>query len=201
MCCSRFRKQGWNVHGTVRKEADAAAFPEGVIAHIMDVTDSAQIAKVAAAFAEQPIDLLIHNAGVGRGLSMDVLMKVNVEAPFVTISAFLSAVRASSQKKITIMSSQLGSREKFGKGETPTEPYGASKCYLNDRFRIEEPLWRSSGVSSLVVHPGWVQTDMGGPSASITVEESVSGMYEVFERLSLDNCGRFVTYAGIEHPW
>lgn len=72
---------------------------------------------------------------------------------------------------------------------------------LNDRFRVEEPRWREEGVSSLVVHPGWVQTDMGGQSADISVQESVDGMAAVFNALCLKESGKFVTYEGVEHPW
>lgn len=198
---SKFLSEGWNVHATARKEADIAAFPSGVTGHLMDVTNQEQIESVAAAFASHPIDLLIHNAGVGKGVPADVIIQVNVKAPFSVIDAFLPAVAASQQKKIGIMSSQLGSRERFGNGETPTSAYGASKCLLNDKFREEEPKWKVQGVSSIVVHPGWVQTDMGGPTADITVQESVNGMYELFSQLSEEKSGKFFTYAGLEHPW
>lgn len=165
------------------------------------MTNSEQIGTIAAAFVDRPIDLLIHNAGVGKSMPEDVIMNVNVQAPFEVISAVFPAVQASRQKKIAIISSQLGSREKYGAGNVPRNPYGASKCLLNDRFRLEEVGWRALGVSGLVVHPGWVVTDMGGPGADITVDESVSGMYGVFNNLSLDNSGSFVTYTGETHPW
>ena len=87
-------------------------------------------------------------------------MKVNAESPFNFIDALFPSVLLSSQKKMVILSSQLGSREKFGGGKTPTDVYGRSKCLLNDRFRIEEVEWRKSGISAIVIHPGWVQTDM-----------------------------------------
>ena len=193
--------QGWNVHATARKESDLASFPAGVSGHLLDVQDRAQIERVAAAFGDQPIDLLVHNAGVGKDASEELIMKVNVEAPFHIVDALFPAISKSQLKKIAILSSQLGSRQRFGGGDVPKNPYGASKCYLNDRFRVEEPKWRQSSVASVSVHPGWVQTDMGGAAADITVEESVDGMYKVFQELNTDNSGRFLTYAGIEHPW
>ncbi len=61
-------------------------------------------------------------------------MRVNVDGPFNVVDAFLPAVLRSKEKKIVLLSSQLGSREKFGGGKTPTDAYGKSKCLLNDRY-------------------------------------------------------------------
>ena len=193
--------QGWDVHATVRKESDMSVMPGAAAGYILDVTNKGQIGDLAARFVERPVDLLVFNAGVGKGTPEDVMMEVNVNAPFNVINALLPSVLASEQKKITIMSSQLGSREKYGGGETPSNPYGASKCFLNDRFRQEEEVWRKNGVSALVIHPGWVITDMGGQGANISVEESVAGMYNVLQELSSTNSGSFLTYQGIIHPW
>jgi NAD(P)-dependent dehydrogenase (short-subunit alcohol dehydrogenase family) len=146
---SKYLSAGWSVHATARKQADIAVFPTGVTGHLMDVTDKNQVDGLAAALRGQPFDLLIHNAGVGRGSPQELMTRVNVEAPFEVIEAFLPAVAASEQKKIAILSSQLGSRERFGDGKIPTDLYGASKCLLNDKFRVEELQWRELGVSSL----------------------------------------------------
>lgn len=197
----KYLAEGWSVHATARNESDLASFPDGVQGYLCDVSNNEQIVELASSLNGSAIDLLIHNAGVGRGTPDDVMTAINVEAPFKIIEALLPHVAISTQKKIAIMSSQLGSRERFGNGETPSNSYGRSKCLLNDRFRELEPGWRELGVSSLVVHPGWVKTDMGGDSADITVEQSVDGMYDVFDKMSAENTGHFVTYAGTDFPW
>ena len=82
------------------------------------------------------------------------------------------------------------------------EPYGRSKCLLNDRYRVEEPAWRAEiGVAAVAIHPGWVETDMGGSSAPVNIKDSVDGMFEVFSALSAQSSGQFLTYEGKVHPW
>jgi hypothetical protein len=60
---------------------------------------------------------------------------------------------------------------------------------------------RDQGVISIVMHPGWVQTDMGGPDATITTSESATGMRRVIDGLTLSDSGRLLTYAGESLPW
>ncbi|KAG8688956.1 hypothetical protein FRC11_004436 [Ceratobasidium sp. 423] len=59
----------------------------------------------------------------------------------------------------------------------------------------------SSNIAVGILHPGWVQTDMGGSNAIITPEESVRGMLQVIEKLDIGNSGGFRDYEGKEHPW
>ena len=60
---------------------------------------------------------------------------------------------------------------------------------------------KSEGVKVILLHPGWVQTDMGGPNAEITVEQSVAGMITLIERLGIDESGSFLNYRGEKLPW
>ena len=61
------------------------------------------------------------------------------------INAFMKSITHSESQKVCIITSQLGSREKFGGGKTPRDTYGKSKCYLNDKYRKIEPVWRENG--------------------------------------------------------
>ena len=95
-----------------------------------------------------------------------------------------------------------GSREAFGQGNIPEPIYHASKCVLNDGFREQEPLWRERfGLTSIIFHPGWVVTDMGGENAEITVDESVEGMKSALEGVTAADTGKFLRWNGTEHPW
>mmetsp|Transcript_27325 Transcript_27325/g.45575 ORF Transcript_27325/g.45575 Transcript_27325/m.45575 type:complete len:222 (-) Transcript_27325:131-796(-) len=199
----QYAAAGWKTHVTIRQPVSKDTFLPGTSVHICDVTYAAQIVNLATAFeaSNTSIDILIHNAGIKHAESRAEIVAVNVDAPFNVAAALMPAVLRSSQRKIMLLSSQLGSRKRFGSGRTPSDDYGYSKCLLNDRYRDEESGWRYKGVASTIVHPGWVRTDMGGSSAPTSVEESVRGLRGVVDQLDLTNSGRFLTFEGRVHPW
>jgi NAD(P)-dependent dehydrogenase (short-subunit alcohol dehydrogenase family) len=96
------------------------------------------------------------------------------------------------------MTSQMGARR--GRSGSLGD-YGDSKAELNDEFRRRSARWSEAGAIAVVVHPGWVRTDMGGPGASIGVSESVRGVKAVLDRLTPDDHGTFLTWDGRVHPW
>ncbi|MBM3560203.1 MAG: SDR family NAD(P)-dependent oxidoreductase [Alphaproteobacteria bacterium] len=197
-----YAKDGWRVHATTRPPARPGALGRvagDIVLHPLDVTDAGQIAALATVLAGEAIDVLIHNAGVmGDGMSRQQVMATNVDGAMDTTAALLDRVAASGQKKIAILTSQMGARRG---GATPSGAYGASKAILNDRFRAAEPDWRARGLTAIVFHPGWVRTDMGGADASVTVKESVAGMRRVLDGLKPADSGKFLTWQGREHPW
>ncbi|MDH5372454.1 MAG: hypothetical protein OEX97_05885, partial [Acidimicrobiia bacterium] len=79
--------------------------------------------------------------------------------------------------------------------------YGDSKAALNDEFRKRADDWAKLGILAVVVHPGWVRTDMGGPSAPLSIEESADGIASLIERMGTEHHGRFWTWDGREHDW
>jgi len=196
-----YAADGWEVHATTRDigdPGDLADISGNVSLYQLEVRNKDQIAALAGAFEGRGIDLLIHNAGVLRGVSRDEMMAINTDAPFDVVSALLPAVERGDGKKIAILTSQMGARNG---GRTPSADYGASKCALNDRFRETEPEWRAMGITAVVFHPGWVATDMGGRGAPVSVDESVSGMRRTIAGLSPSDSGKFLTWKGTEHPW
>ena len=196
-----YAADGWEVHATTRDigdPGDLADISGNVSLYQLEVRNKDQIAALAGAFEGRGIDLLIHNAGVLRGVSRDEMMAINADAPFDVVSALLPAVERGDGKKIAILTSQMGARNG---GRTPSADYGASKCALNDRFRETEPEWRAMGITAVVFHPGWVATDMGGLGAPVSVDESVSGMRRTIAGLSPSDSGKFLTWKGTEHPW
>ena len=86
-------------------------------------------------------------------------------------------------------------------GPTPSGLYGSSKAFLNDRYRETSGKWTEQGIKSVIFHPGWVNTDMGGASAPISVTDSVNGMNKVIENLKLSNSGKFMNWQGNEISW
>lgn len=198
----QYAADGWRVHATTRTPDRPGALGRltgDVMLHELDVRRADQTDALAAAVAAEGIDLLIHNAGVmDRGLSFDEMMAINAEAPIRVTEALLNAVRRGRDKKIVLMTSQLGAR--YG-SKRRLGTYGESKAALNDRFRELAPTWGAEGLIAIVMHPGWVRTDMGGRSATLSVEESVTGMRQVIAGLTPAEHGRFWTWDGHEHEW
>ena len=198
----QYAASGWRVYATTRTPDDPGALGEvrgDVHVHALEVTDRARQRALRDALAGEGIDVLIHNAGVyGSGMSVEVVNRINAEAPFEVVEALMGAVQRSEQRKIGLITSQMGarhgSRRSLGK-------YGDSKAALNDRFRTVERDWRAAGCLAVVIHPGWVRTGMGGRNASLSVEESARGIRRVMAELDDSRHGRFWTWDGREHPW
>ena len=192
----------WEVHATTRSTGEPSELDQiqgDITIYSLEVRNSQQISALAEKFADRGIGVLIHNAGVyGDGMEYDDVMSINAEAPFNVISALLTAVLRDKTRKVVILTSGMGARDG---GATPSGVYGQSKCALNDRFREIEPTWRERGITAVVFHPGWVATDMGGPSAPLSVGESVTGMRHVIQTLTPTDSGGFFTWKGARHPW
>lgn len=193
---------GWQVHATTRTlevPGELGEVEGDVTLYQLDVVDAGQIHALAVGLEGQAIDLLIHNAGVyGDNMSRDLVLTTNAEAPFKVINALMPALGRGQQKMIVILSSHTGSRNG---GPTPSGVYGASKAALNDRYREVEPEWRERGIVSVAFHPGWVQTDMGGAGAPVTVTDSVHGMRQVIRTFTPGDSGKFLDWQGKEITW
>jgi NAD(P)-dependent dehydrogenase (short-subunit alcohol dehydrogenase family) len=169
------------------------------VRHELEARHADHIAALAQAVASEGIDVLIHNAGVSdRKLSPQEVMRINAEAPIAVTQALLPAVQRGAEKKIVLMTSQLGAR--YGHSRR-LGTYGESKAALNDAFRELAPTWGQAGLIAIVMHPGWVRTDMGGAAASLSVQESASGIRRVIDELTPAHHGRFWTWNGREHAW
>lgn len=193
---------GWRVHATTRTPKQPGKLGElsgDVVLHELDVRCGEQIVRLSNAVQDEGIDVLIHNAGVSdRGHDRETVMAINARAPVYVTHALLDAVRRGEQKKIIWMSSQLGARH----GSTRSlGSYGDSKAALNDALRELAPAWGNERLIAIVMHPGWVRTDMGGKGGSLSVEESASGIRQVIANLSAAQHGRFWCWDGREHAW
>lgn len=186
---------GWKVHATTR-DGSAPRNHADVTTHRLDVRDQDQLGALISEL-RQPMDRIIHNAGIMRAPRSD-LMEVNAEAPIRIVEALIAAGRLSRDGTVAIMTSQRGARR--GRSGSLGD-YGDSKAALNDEFRKRGPQWRNAGAIALVMHPGWVQTDMGGEAASLAVSESVEGIKEVLDGLTAEDHGKFLTWDGRVHPW
>ena len=211
----QFSQLGWEVIATCRDLANAveasalADIANNLTLYPLEATDADSIAELAATLQGRSIDLLLLNAGVlserssklGDLDQADFLqsMSVNTVTPALMIQAFREHVCASDRKLIVGMSSILGSIA--GNSEGGLYSYRASKAGLNAVLMSAANDLRSEGVTVLAMHPGWVQTDMGGENATITTAVSVKGMVGVIDSLTPADSGRFLGYDGSEIPW
>lgn len=193
---------GWRVHATTRtpqQPGNLGKLGGDVVLHNLDVRCAEQITNLADAVQDEGIDVLIHNAGVsGRGQDRATVMAINAQAPVQVTRALLDAVQRGEQKKIIWISSQLGARH----GSTRSlGNYGDSKAALNDALRQLAPTWGRQGLIAIVMHPGWVRTDMGGRGAPLSVAQSAGGIRQVIANLSPAQHGGFWTWDGRRHAW
>ncbi|HEX5750202.1 MAG TPA: SDR family oxidoreductase [Archangium sp.] len=177
--------------------------------HALDISEPKSVDAFAAAVGQgQPLDVLINNAGVyGKDgalteldyESMASTFAVNTLGPLRLTAALLPALRRGSARRIIHITSQMGSIGDNGMGGS--YGYRISKAALNMAMRNMHVDLHGEGFVTISMHPGWVQTDMGGPQAPLRPEESVRGMLNVIDRLKAEDGGRFFSYQGQELPW
>lgn len=198
---TQYARAGWTVHGTTRsieRPGPLASIAGDVTLHQLEVRSDDDLRRLRESLSDIPIDVLIHSAGVYRNTPRDEIMAVNAVAPIRIAEALLDNVAASDLRRLALITSQHGAR----RGRTGSlGDYGDSKAALNDAFRERAPDWAAQGVRAIVVHPGWVSTDMGGASAPVSVQESASGIRDVLDCLTAAMHGRFWTWDGREHDW
>jgi len=123
---------------------------------------------------------------------------VNTIAPYLLAQAVLPAAERTKGKLIAI-TSKMGSIADNSSGGFLA--YRTSKAALNAAWRNLALDVRGRGIVAAVLHPGWVQTRMGGSSAPLEPEESVRGMREVIQQLGPEHSGGFFGYDGGPIPW
>lgn len=203
------RSQGDKIIAAARNPEAAAELRKFATSVVqLDLGDSNSINSLSERIGNEPIDVLINNAGIsGEAKSvanlgiveMRRVFEVNAFAPMLVTRALLSNLRAGKRRTIFNVTSVLGSIARNDGGSTYT--YRASKTALNQFTASLAHELRPEGFTCVVVHPGWVQTDMGGPKAPLTPPQSVAGMLSVLDGLSSAESGRYMDYQGEPLPW
>ncbi len=213
----QYAADGWRVHACCRNPEHAEALSRlaaesngNILIHSLDVADFRQIDRLTNALNEEAIDLLINNAGIypDRGYSefgdtdyaaWMLGFQVNAMAPLKMVEAFIKHIQRSQLKKIALITSKMGSLDDNGSGGYYV--YRSSKSALNMVAKSLSIDLAPRGIAVALLHPGWVKTDMGGPDAWITPEQSIAGMRQVIERVTLADSGVFYAYDGQRVPW
>ena len=211
--CKQYLAEGYKVYACCRSPESARELLElkqasGELLETvpLDVTNQAQVTNLKYTLHGQKIDLLINNAGMyGQRLPfgevneqewMQVL-RVNTIAPLLVVQELVDLMAADG--KILLMTSKMGSMGDNSSGGSYI--YRSSKAALNAVGKSLAYDLADKGIAVAVCHPGWVQTDMGGPNGLISTETSITSLRKVVDELTLESSGEFFNYDGNVIPW
>lgn len=214
--CRQYLTQGWDVIACCRDPGKAGELSRlkdefsGLRIEALEMTDFAQIDELAKKLLTVDIDVLINNAGVyderqGYGFGrLDYSLwrhslLVNTLAPMKMAEAFFPHIKRGNKRLIANITSLMGSIADNGSGGSYY--YRSSKSALNSAMVSLAIDLKNQGVGVLILHPGWVRTDMGGPGGLIDSAESVSGMIKQIEGFTMAQTGAFLKYDGKILPW
>jgi NAD(P)-dependent dehydrogenase (short-subunit alcohol dehydrogenase family) len=210
---AEYLRRGWLVIGTVRapsadptlqKLADGTS---GLLRiEQLDVTRANEIRALRERLVNDRLDVLLVNAGVSNGnvpvaavdeTTFNEVMNTNALAPLKVIEALQDLVPE--QGTIAVMSSGQGSISRNNNGGF--EVYRASKSALNQLMRSYAARHQGESRTLLLIAPGWVKTELGGPGARLTVQESVPGIVDTIDAQRATGELRFVDYQNQTVPW
>ena len=208
-----YAARGDTVYAACRNPAEAGELKaiEGDVNVIEAVVgDSASVTAMATALDGVAIDVVVNNAGMA-GPSFDQqttyemdfegwaeTFNVNSMGPVRVMQALLPNLRLGNQAKVVPITSQMGA---LSLDMVAAHAYCASKAAINKFMRMASIDLKKEDIAVGLIHPGWVQTDMGGPRADLTPAESAAGVAAVTDQLSLSNTGGFWKWNGETHDW
>jgi NAD(P)-dependent dehydrogenase (short-subunit alcohol dehydrogenase family) len=217
----QFAAQGWRVVACARspeRAADlqklAAEYPQEIALETLDVTDFDAVDALGERLADEPLDLLLNNAGTYgpqgapagmayQGLdAMDYriwrqMLEVNLLAPFRVAVAMQPALRRAARPLLVMMSSDLGSIANNQQGHSYA--YRSTKAGLNMLTKGIAVEW--PGIIVVAMAPGWCRTDLGGADAVVDPVDSVREQQKVFATLTPADSGRFIDRFGETVAW
>lgn len=206
----QFAAAGNGVLATCRDQSKADALVaagDNVSVYELEVSDPDSVAALQAELQGTTIDALILNAGIsGRAQStsdMDYAgwaeaFAVNTMAPFCLFTALKPNLLRAERPRVVTVSSALGA---LSDERVMGYAYQSTKAAVNKVMQLLAKDVECEGIIAVPVHPGWVRTDMGGPNADLSVEESASGLMTLINGLTMAQSGRFWNWDGTEHAW
>lgn len=217
----QYAADGWEVVATARTAARSEELREfakkyrGLTVHELDVSNEASIRDLAKGLKAKPIDVLIHNSGIyprqGQKIgeidyeSWRAAFETNVFGPLRLTEALLENVASSERKQIAAVSTSMASLKAVQSSSVAlagtSYQYRSSKTALNMAMSILARELEPRGISVVMFDPGWVKTDMGGPHAQLTPEESIRGMRQVLSGDPKEISGKFLGHDGSIRPW
>lgn len=207
----QYRADGWRVIATARSDTGLSALHAlGAETHRVDLTDAGEVAGLGWKIDGESLDVAIYNAGVigprtegAQPISVedfDDVMHANVLGPMMVLPLVLPFVETGRGGKggvLAVLSSRMGS---IGTMESNRSwLYRVSKAAVN--AALKSVSLDARHAICVALHPGWVRTDMGGSTADLSPQQSVSGMRRVIADATRQDNGTFRNYDGAVLPW
>lgn len=216
--CEKFLNEGWRVFAGARAPKESKGlmslkekYPDDLILFSIDMISEKSICDAYQTVSQETnsLDVLINNAG-RYGKRESELEKLDLEdtvltfqtnalGPIRVIRTFLSLIRKGKEKKIISITSKMGSIQDNQEGGSYS--YRISKAALNMIGKTMALEFQNEGITSIVLHPGWVKTDMGGSNAPIDISTSINGMFNVITSLTQKQNGSFLRHDGTRIPF
>jgi NAD(P)-dependent dehydrogenase (short-subunit alcohol dehydrogenase family) len=217
----QYAAENWTVFATAR-DLEKAQELEQVASHSptlstleLDIADEESIEELVDELDGRPIDVVIHNSGIypQKGQKFGEIdydawgktFETNLFGPMRLTEVLLDNVAASERRQIAAISSSMASLRAVQGGSVSQAgvayQYRTSKTALNMAMSILAKELAPRGISVVMIDPGWVKTDMGGPNAQLTPEQSISGIRKVLAGEPMEISGKFIGYDGVIRPW
>ena len=202
--CKQLKERGDDVIAVCRVPSTELTEIGVRIIEGIDVSDGDAIVRLKSKLSDQPLDVLVNNAGILKGdrfgnIDYDVMLeqfRVNTLGPLRVTEALADNLREGS--KVAIVSSRVGSIEDNGSGGN--YGYRASKTAVNQVGMNLKHELATRGIAVVLLHPGLVATELTG-GRSISPTESARGLIERIDALNIENSGKFWHAEGYELPW
>ncbi|MCK5918003.1 MAG: SDR family oxidoreductase [Cocleimonas sp.] len=212
----QYLAEDWQVYATARqpkknKELQrlVSQYQKQLNLYTLDITNGMQRQQVADKLNGIPLDILINNAGIyGQDDAyfgntdeekwLDAL-RINTIAPMKIMELLADNIALGEKKIIASMSSKMGSMDDNGSGGSYV--YRSTKAALNAIMVSAARDLKEAGISVVILHPGWVRTDMGGTNGEISTQQSAQRLQAILNSITLENSGDFYDIDGSIIPW
>ncbi len=209
----RYAARGDQVLACCRNPDEATelnAIADNVAVLGVQISDGASVAALAESVGDRSIDVLINNAGMAgpvpnqqSGTEMDFdgwaeTFAVITMAPLRVLQAFRDNLKAGTDPKAVTITSQMGALDL---NWPVMYAYCSSKAAVNKVMRMMSAEMAGDGIAVVLIHPGHVRTDMGGPKGEIDADESAQGIVSVIDNTSMETTGSFMQWNGKPHNW
>lgn len=174
----------------------------------LDLNSEASLQQLKTTLAKAPIDIVINNAAIFKledahyqlnSKSWQNFFQTNAIAPYLIAQLLMENIELGTQKKIINISSEMGSMSLNHEGGYT--PYRASKAALNAITKNLAIEVKAKHITVVAIHPGWVQTDMGGSNGLLSPAASVAAMRSLIAQFRINDSGKFYDYTGKELAW